>query len=494
MAESRIRNLGARTLRGMMWAYGSYVGGRVLTLVATAILARLLTPREFGLVALAILFMFLLETLSDLGVSQALIVVKEEEELEHAETVFVWSIALGVIFSAFTAAASPFVAEFFDQPQLAGILAVLGLRFLIRSVGLTHFALAQKRLDFRSRTAAQISDVSVRGVTSIALAIAGLGAWSLVLGYIAGSLALTAVLWVMVKWRPRLRPRWDHLRSMLRFGGMLVGVNVVTALETQLDSLFVGRVLGATDVGLYTLGFRLPELLILNLSVVAGQVLFPAFASVERTDLSRAFAISLRYTLMIALPMAAALAIMADPFILALFGDQWERSVPVMQVLTVYGLAVAISIPGGTVLKATGRAGVLLAISLPEAVLLLAAIWTFVDEGIVAVAACKAVVMGLFALVSTVVGMRYLDVGPRSVWQAVWPPLLATAGMAAVLVPIERVIDSPWPALVSAGVLGGTVYLGLLWLFARDALLRLRDMAFARRGGDEPRPEPGPPG
>jgi O-antigen/teichoic acid export membrane protein len=477
MPEGRTRTLGRRTLRGMFWAYGSYVGGRMLTLVATAILARLLTPKEFGLVALAILFMFIFETLSDLGVSQALVVVDEDEELEHAETAFVWTVALGAGFSALTAALSPLAALFFDQPRLTGMLAVLGLRFFLRSLSATHFALAQKRMDFRPRTAAQLSDVLTRGLTSIALAIAGFGAWSLVLGYLAGSVALTVMLWTMIPWRPKLRPQRAHLRSMLSFGGKLTGVSLITAIETNLDYLFIGRVLGATDLGLYSLGFRLPELLILNLSVVAGQVLFPAFASVDRADLGRAFHLSLRYTLMIALPMAAALAVLAHPFIIALFGDQWERSVPAMRVLTLYALAVAVAIPGGTVLKATNRAGILLTLSLPEGVLLFAVIWNFVDDGIVAVATCMASVLGLFALVSNVAGMRVLGVRPHQVWSALWPPLAATTGMVAVLVPIERTIDSPWPALIAGGALGGATYLLLLWVFARDALIRLREIA-----------------
>jgi O-antigen/teichoic acid export membrane protein len=354
---------------------------------------------------------------------------------------------------------------------------VLGLRFFLRSLSATHFALAQKRMDFRPRTAAQLSDVLTRGLTSIALAIAGFGAWSLVLGYLAGSVALTVMLWTMIPWRPKLRPQRAHLRSMLSFGGKLTGVSLITAIETNLDYLFIGRVLGATDLGLYSLGFRLPELLILNLSVVAGQVLFPAFASVDRADLGRAFHLSLRYTLMIALPMAAALAVLAHPFIIALFGDQWERSVPAMRVLTLYALAVAVAIPGGTVLKATNRAGILLTLSLPEGVLLFAVIWNFVDDGIVAVATCMASVLGLFALVSNVAGMRVLKVRPHQVWSALWPPLAATTGMVAVLVPIERTIDSPWPALIAGSALGGATYLLLLWVFARDALIRLREIA-----------------
>jgi O-antigen/teichoic acid export membrane protein len=207
---------------------------------------------------------------------------------------------------------------------------------------------------------------------------------------------------------------------------------------------------------------------------------------VDRERLARAFLVSLRYTLMIALPMAAGLAVLADPLILALFGDQWHSSVPAMQVLSFYALAIAVSIPGGTVLKVTNRAGVLLAISIPEAIMLVAAIWIFVDHGIVAVAACMASVMGLFALTNTAIGMRIIGVSPRAAWGTVWPSLLATGGMVAVLLPIEQALDSPWPTLIVGAVAGGVTYLGLLWLVARDSLLKLRDTALARGRKDEP--------
>jgi len=486
MAETE-QSIATRTLRGMFWAYGSYVGGRLLTLVSIAILARVLTPREFGLIALALVFMLLFEMLTDLGVSQALVVAGQDEELEQAETVFVWGLVIGASFSLLTAALSPLTAAFFDQPQLTAVLAVLGLRFFIRSLGMTHFTLAQKRLDFRSRTAAQIADVTTRGITSIALALAGFGVWSLVLGYLVGNCTWVVTIWRMVRWRPRLQPQRSHLRPMLSFGGKITGVSVMTAIGTNMDKLFIGRALGATDLGLYSLGFRLPELLILNLSVVAGQVLFPAFAALSRERLGRSLAVALRYTLMIALPMAVGLAILADPLIFALFGDQWGGSVPAMRVLALYALAVALTIPGGQVLKATGRAGILLMITIPETIMVLAAIWIFVDEGIVAVAACMAGVLGLTALAQTVISMRLIGVGARAAWNAVWAPLVATAGLGAVLLLIESAIDSPWAAIVAGGIAGGVTYLGLLWLFARDALLKLRDTALGRGRSEEPR-------
>jgi PST family polysaccharide transporter len=462
----------------MFWAYGSFVGARAATLVATAVLARLLVPRDFGLVALALIFIALLETLSDLGVSQALVVSKKEEELERAETVFVWSVFFGAVLALLTAAAAPFAASFFHEPALRGLLPVLGARFLLRSLGQTHYSLAQKWIEFRPRTVAELSDAVTRGLVGVGLALAGFGAWSLVLGYLAGAAALTGVLWIMVPWRPRLKPKREHLPSLMRFGGQLTGVDILAAIQNNADYFFIGRFLTAADLGLYTLGFRLPELLILNLAVVAGRVLFPAFAAVDRSRLGEAFLLSLRYTLMFALPIAAGLAILAHPFTVALFGERWEDSVGPMQLLTIYALGVTIGIPAGTAYKAVGRAGVLLALGVPRTLLLIAAIAIFVDNGIVAVAACMAGVAALFATIGLLLAMRLLAVGPRSVWSAVWPTLVSTAGMAAVLIPVERGIESPWMELTLGVAAGGATYTALLFLFARDALVRLRDTGF----------------
>jgi len=490
--ESPLPNIGARTLRGMVWAYGSYIGGRLLTLVATGILARLLTPKEFGLVALALIFITFFETLSDLGITQALVIAREEE-LEKAETAFVWTVGFGAGFALLTAALGPLAALFFDQPKLVSLLPVLGLRFLFRSLAATHYALAQKRIDFRSRTAAELADAVVRGGVGIVLALEGFGAWSLVLGYLAGSIALCAVLWILVPWRPQFRPRRAHLPQMLRFGGTLTGVNIIAAIQSNTDYVFIGRFLGATDLGLYTLGFRLPELLILNLSVVAGKVLYPAFAAIDRDQLATAVQLSLRYTLMFGLPAAAALAVLAHPLVLAIFGDKWDRSVAPMQLLTLYALGVTLGIPVGTAYKAVGRVGVLLALIAPATCLLIALVAIFVNHGIVAVAACVAGVTLLFDVIGLAILTRQFQIVPRLFWNAAWPPLVATAGMAAALALLVKAIDTPWLTVVAGGALGGVLYLSLLWLFARNELLRLRDIAFPRfRARDQVVPPPEP--
>jgi O-antigen/teichoic acid export membrane protein len=466
----------------MLWAYGSYVGGRLLVLVSTAILARLLEPADFGLVALALVFTALLESVSDLGVGQALVIVRGEEDEVHrrAETAFAFSLALGAALTLVTAAVAPLAALFFDQPELTGLLAALGTNFLLRSLGSTHYALSQRRLDFRARTAAEMADVVVRGLAGIGLALAGAGAWSLVIGYLVGTATLTAVLWALVPWRPRLRPRRSDLRELIGFGGTLSAVSVIGAVIGNADYVFIGRVLGPASLGLYTLGFRLPELIVVNLAIVAGQVLFPAFAAVERAALAHAFLVSLRYTLMVALPAAATLVALAEPLTLAAFGERWRGSIAPMQLLTVYALGVAIGIPAGTAYKAVGRAGVLLKLAIPRGLLLVASIAVLIDRGIVAVAACQAAVAALFAAIGIALACRLLAVSVRSVWTAAWPSLASAIAMLAVMLPLEAAIDRAWLSLLAAGALGSAAYLAALWQLDRASIVRLRDMALGR--------------
>jgi O-antigen/teichoic acid export membrane protein len=482
LAADEGQRVGVRTLRGIFWAYGSYVVGRFLVLLSVAVLAHLLSPSQFGLVAFALTVTALLDTISDIGVGQALVVAQEDEQFRaKATTAWKLSVLVGLGLTLLTIAASPLAARFFKTPELTPLLAVLGLNFLLRGAGSTHFAIAQKQIDFQTRTAAELADVVVRGVTGVALALAGAGAWSLVLGYLAGSVAMTVTLWSLVAFRPTLRGGLPHLGGLVRFGGGLTTLAVLGAITANVDYVFVGRVLGAGDLGLYTLGFRLPELLIMNLSLVAGLVLFPAFAAMRPESMTDAFLTSFRYTLMVTVPLAVGLSVLARPLTLTLFGEQWRASVPVMQVLAVFAFAVTVGIPAGTVYKSLGRLRVLIALGVPRAGLAVASIWAFVDKGIVAVAACQAAVAGLFAAIGIALAARLLSAGSGHIARAAWPSLAGGAVMAGVLAVPVWAIDSPGLSLLVAAPLGAVAYLAALWILAPDSLRYLWATAFPGR-------------
>lgn len=471
VAESRSTpGVGARTFRAVAWAYGSYIGGRVLVLVSTAILARLLTPRDFGLVAAALIVITLLETLRDFGVTQALIVQPKREALALAHTAWTFSVALGLFLTLLATAFAPAVAALFDEPQIKGLLPILGGIFLLRSIASTHYALAQRELDFRTRTVAELADQATRGISSVALAFAGLGVYSLAIGYLLGTVALTIVLWRRIPWRPVPRLRRDHLRKLISFGGKLTAVDVVAALIGVLDYVFVGSVLGVVALGLYTLAYRVPELLISNLAAVAGHVLFPAFASVEREAMGHAFAIAVRSYLLVALPLGIVVGLLAEPLVLVLFGDRWLDAVPAMRVIALYTVVGAVTFPAGSVYKAIGRPGLLLRLTVPRAILLGVSLIVFVDEGIVAAALCQLGGSVLLMLVNVPLAARILHVSARTLWRGAWPTLTAGAAMAAAVGPIALVVDSPLIALALGVGVGLPVYAALLWLVGRDTV------------------------
>lgn len=474
-------DLGGRTVKGLLWAYGAYVGGRALVLVSTAILARLLTPADFGLVALALVFMVFLDAIRDLGLSQALIGSADHELGEQTQTVFVGTVAIGGFLALVTAAIGPLAARFFGYPELSAIIPVLAGNFFLRSLGATHDALARKALNYRARTIADGADVILRGVIGVVLALAGAGVWSLVIGYVVGTAARDVALWAQISWRPGFSFPRSHLRRLVRFGGVLTAVDVLSAVTHNVDYLFVGRVLGSSSLGLYTIGFRLPELLILNLAIVAGDVLFPAYAALDRNRLREGFLISLRYVTVLVLPMSMALVMLARPTVLTLFGSKYAGSIDVMAPLALYAVFVAVNIPAGTIFKVTGNARLLLYTAVPYLLVLVPAIGLAADRGIYAVASVLTACMGVTAAVMLLIASRMLDVSPREMVATVAAPVVATAAMGAAMLPVASLVNTPIVALVLGSLVGAFVYLGAIHLLDRSLLVRLKAMVMPGR-------------
>jgi O-antigen/teichoic acid export membrane protein len=472
--------LGTRTVRGMAWAYGAYVGGRALVLISTVILARLLTPRDFGVIALALVFITFLDAIKDFGLGQALIGATHEEEAASAQTVFGWTILTGLLLTVAIAAISPLAASFFHEDSLRTLLPVVGCTFLLRSLGATHYALARKRLNYRARMASEIAEVTVRGVISIALALAGAGVWSLVIGFVAGAATSSLTSWLLVEFHPRLRISSTNLRGLLGFGGVLTLVDISAVLYYNLDYVFVGRVLGASALGVYTIGFRIPELVILNLANVVGNVLFPAYSALDRGRLRDGYLVATRYMTMLTIPVAVWLIVLVRPLILGAFGAQWTESIGVARLIAIYALMATLSTPAGTVLKVTRQAKLMVLFSIPIVVILAVLLVIVTPHGIVAVAIATTVLKVITTPIQVIVVSRQLDLKLRATCELLVAPLVASAAMAAALLPLVQTISAPVPALLVGAVVGGVVYIGALWLLAQDTLRALHEMAFPR--------------
>lgn len=428
------RDLGRRTAWGFIWAMFGTGAGKVLTLASIAVLARLLAPAEFGLFAFALVYVSYLETLGDLGSGTALIYWPDRTG-EVAQVTFALNILTGLAWFLLTWLLAPLVADFFHSPAGAPILRALGATFVLKGLGNTHDALCKKDLRFRARLVPEVGLAAVKGALTIALALGGFGVWSLVWGHLVATGARTALLWLVVPWRPAWRWPAQLVRPVLGYSVWIVVVNVVAAIVHHVDYLVVGRMLGVTALGFYQMAYKVPETLVILLVWQTSMVLFPAFATARASGGSVAdtYLTAFRYFSLLAVPMAVAVFVLAEPLVLALFGESWRPSIPILKALAIYTGLRGLGTNAGDVVKAHGQPKLLAAVAILKALLLVPALVVAARWGASAVAATTAGTAGLlllldFGLLRRVAGIRF-----RAVAAAFAPSLPPAAVLAVVL-------------------------------------------------------------
>ena len=478
-------DIGSRTARAAAWSLSATVATRLISLISLTILARLLAPRDFGLLAFALVYITYVETIGDLGSSLALIYWPDRKE-DAAQITFWINLASGLAWFLLTLLLAPAIASFFNSPDGAGIVRLLAWSFPIKYLGNTHDALAQKELRFRARIIPEVGLGTLKALVSIVLARAGLGGWSLAWGHLAGLTCWTAMLWMAVPWRPQLRFPAGLLRPMLRYGRGMMTVNVLAAVVHHIDLAVVGRMLGATVLGVYQMGSRIPDMTISVLIWGAGRVLFPAFAALHAggESLKNAYLQSVRYISLLTVPVAAMLVVTAEPLVLTLFGGKWTAAIPILKAMAVYSGFRALGSPAGDVLKAVGRSDLLARLAVLKAAVLIPALIAAGTRDGTTVALALVAVTALTTLLNFGVAMVKLQVRVSEIGRAVRVSLIGGAMLAAVATLLHRAIHVP-PVLellivVPAGI---ATYAGTVMLLDRSALREAREKLFSRTAG-----------
>ena len=389
--ERERESLASAAAGGALWSSAAVYLGKLLVFASTLVLARLLDVEDFGLAGYAIVAIAFLDITQDLGIGSALIYARDDPRSQS--TAFWLGLASGCALFAFSSVAAYWVGLFFDEPRAVALTRVLALGFPLAALGGVHSALLRKRLQFRRRFVPELARSLAKGGASIALALAGFGAWSLVLGQLAGAAASVVALWWVVPWRPRLEFDAGIAADLLGYGWKVAAVDALAVVLNKADNLFVGRFLGTASLGIYTLAFRIPELLVKQFAQVAGQVLFPVFARMrdEPERMREALLRALRMLALVALPVAVGLAVVADPLVRLLFSAKWIAAAPVVAVIALYTGVRALTLNLGAVYKAQGRPEILLRLSLLQLLPTLAVLAWAAREGgsVIAVAGAQ---------------------------------------------------------------------------------------------------------
>lgn len=349
--------LDRKIVRSTAWVALGYGGNQVLTFGVIAVLARLLTPAEFGLVSLASIVIVVMTYLQESGLGTA--VIRQRDDLECAvATMWVFMVTMSIVLYFCVFGTAPLLARAFDQPQLTDVVRVLALVVVIRALGSTAGTLLERTLAFRSRTMGDLAGAVVQAAVSIPLAVAGLGVWSLVLGQLASTVAIMSTYWALAPLHPNPRlADWSMLRQLSRYGRHVTIGNVLGLVNANVDNVVIGKLLGTTSLGFYAAAWRVANLPALGLGYIIGRVMFPAYATIQ-DDLPafrRAYVMNVQRVALVSLPAALGILICADPIITGLLGAKWEPAVSPLRILGVFGLIRSFSATAGAVFQAAGR-------------------------------------------------------------------------------------------------------------------------------------------
>lgn len=458
------RSLGSQVGRGAAWSVASNITMRFASIAITAVLARLLSKEDFGVFAIALAVYLVVSSLAELGMGAAIARSAKEPD-EIAPTVASISILVGGCLSVALYLGAPALSNALGQPSAAQPIQVLSLCLFL--TGLFAVPGAQLVREFRQDRIflATVVGFVVANPLLVVLAVNGGGATAFAWSRVVGQLATGIVFYFSTS--RRYRPGWrsERVGPLIRFGLPLSIANLVNLALLNADFMILGRLVSAAEVGVYMIAFNVAGWSTALLGSVMNNVVVPAFGRVgaDRGRLGTALVSGTRLVSLLAFPIGALTCALAEPLVLAVFGEKWSEAVPVLSVLAVYGVLYTFSLLFVCLLVATGKTGRLLAIQVVWIGVLVPSMVAGIGLwGLEGVAWAHVLTIGFVAMPFYLIFvLRIASTSVGNLLRSSLRPLTASILAGGVAWLVSRLFESPWLALGVSGLLGGLVYLAV---------------------------------
>ncbi|HXF63748.1 MAG TPA: lipopolysaccharide biosynthesis protein [Caldilineaceae bacterium] len=463
-----------RVFGGFVWLTVSSLLVQLITFGTSVALARLLTPADFALLAIAMIFVSLSTILSEFGFGQALI--QWPGEVEGAvQTAFVINTVISLAFAAVLYLAAPMIATYYAAPPVTWVVRAMSLNLLLTGISIVPGSLLERRMHFRARARGEIWGQVAYALVSVPLAWWGVGVWSLVAGILVSTGLRSAIFWRAAAVRVALHLDRQAAGRLLRFGRHLVLISLMLFAINRLDIFYLGKVTTLAEVGYYGLALSTVNLTVDLVTSVLARVTFPAFSQLQQDwgQIGRVYLRAMRLTGYITLPMILGLMAVAPAGIIGLYGEQWEPAVALTRILCVFALFRTLGRLVGNIFTATGRPGVTTQLAAVRLVILvtlmvgLGALWQ--TPGVAWAVSLSMALSGGWSLWLT---NRYLGISHRRFWSAIRPQLMAATGMGILVAWIASYLPHSLPALAALVLAGIACYAVLLWLLDRAGIQR----------------------
>lgn len=330
MAEG-IKN---KAVKGVGWSFADNMMNQGITFLVGLVLARLLTPEEYGLIGIITIFISVFNSIVDSGFSNALIRKNDAKDIDF-NTVFITNMALSFVLFAIMFLCAPLIARFFNQPQLIPLTKAMSSVIIINAFAIIQRTILVKKVDFKTQTKVSFIASVTSGLVGIGMALAGFGVWSLVGQQISRQLLNSVFLWVWARWYPRLQFSIESFKELFGFGWKLLVSGLIDTVWKEIYQVVIGKCYSAATLGQYTRAHQFGSIFSSNLTTVVQRVSYPILSEIQddKIRLKNAYKKVIKVTMLITFCCMLGLAAIAKPLIVTLIGEQWLPAVPFLQII-----------------------------------------------------------------------------------------------------------------------------------------------------------------
>lgn len=469
-------SLKSSVITSLIWKFLERIGTQGVQFVVAIVLARLLTPADFGLIALVTVFTALANVFVQSGLNTALIQKKNADNLDFS-TVFYASFAIAMLLYGLLFVSAPLIADFYNgQTKLIPVIRVLGTILLLGAINSVQEAYIARNMMFKKLFYRSIGAIIPSGIFGVTLAYLNFGIWALVGQQLMNSCLICVVMWFTVKWRPQLAFSFIRFKALFSFGWKLLCSALLDTLYRNLRELVIGKLFSPADLGFYNRGDHFPKIIISNINASIQSVLLPSLSSVQ-DDAQRLKSLarrSISTSSFLILPMMAGLAAVAKPLTLVILGEKWLPAVPFIQICCFSYAFWPIHTTNLSAINAVGRSDIFLKLEILKKIyglaVLILAIWLFRSP--IGIAMSAAITAPLGSFVNAYPNKKLLNYGFAEQMKDFLPSLILSVAMGTIVYALSCVVDIhpllQLPLLLAAGV---CLYLGIAWLLRFECLI-----------------------
>lgn len=327
-------NLKVKTQKGLVWSFVDRFATQGVQFLFGIILARLLSPEDYGTIAMPLVFLAIAQCVIDSGFSTAL-VRKADLTDDDLSTAFYFNIGVGVICYTVLFLTSPLIADFYNTPILSDLLKVTALATLFNPLCAVQQAILTRKIDFKTQAVVSLSGACVSGIVGLTMAYYGFGVWALVCQQVGGYVIRTILLWILGKWIPQRKWSWDSFHYLWGFGSKMLASGLLDTIYTNIYPIVIGKFFSANDLGNYTRAQQFATLPSSNVTGVLQRVTFPVLSKIQNEDerLARNYRKILKLSAFLIFPMMLMLSAIADPLVRVILTDKWKGCIILLQIV-----------------------------------------------------------------------------------------------------------------------------------------------------------------